>query len=462
VDAETLTLKEESVRNAAAAVAIASQEEETSEAGAEAASTTGELSTAATQVQADGTSKVVAPTVVVANADRNLWRQEIPYFAELSLADYDALLDQAKELKFDAGGIIMREGRHGRTFYILQSGEVEICQRAMMGDPLTTPPNYLGTVINRLQAGDFFGERGLITGEPRAASIRAVENSTCWAFDKDDFPPSSVLSGRTRLVTNDLKELVDDKYGVAIADLYPRGVEQQIRDSSMSNQVRGSINTPEFIRGVDTEDEIQNEDAVTAAVPARMEVKDDAIFSLLNRFKMIRLVSRCFRYIVQTRAQWGDEGIRTRRGLLVSRLTVSQRTEYEDTFKLIDSSGDGTISLLELKRVMESIGDTKSDDELKEMLSKGHDAMDDESVLTLQDFMGIMAETEFYHLFRDIFASLDTNDTGFVKNADLQRVLNGVRDLISDDRKSIIDVEDDDMLIDYEQFSRMLLGTALI
>jgi calmodulin/calcium-binding protein CML len=44
---------------------------------------------------------------------------------------------------------------------------------------------------------------------------------------------------------------------------------------------------------------------------------------------------------------------------------------------------------------------------------------------------------------------------------DLDRVLCGVRDLISDDRKSIIDVEDDEMLIDYEQFSRMLLGSAL-
>jgi hypothetical protein len=38
-------------------------------------------------------------------------------------------------------------------------------------------------------------------------------------------------------------------------------------------------------------------------------------------------------------------------------------------------------------------------EELKEMLSKGQDAMDDESVQTLEDFMGIMAETEFYHLF---------------------------------------------------------------
>jgi calmodulin len=253
-----------------------------------------------------------------------------------------------------------------------------------------------------------------------------------------------------------VQDVVQDAGQDAVQDVVQDVVDAMLLDD----------NTPEVIRGVDTEDEICNEDnadtGVTAAVPAILEVKNDAIFSVLHHFKMIRLASRCFRYIVQTRAQRGDEGIRKRRSMLVSRLTVSQRAEYDDTFKLINASGDGAISLLELKRVMESIGDTKSDDELKEMLSKGHDAMDDESVLTLQDFMGIMAETEFYHLFRDIFASLDTNDTGFVKNADLQRVLNGVRDLISDDRKSIIDVEDDDMLIDYEQFSRMLLGTALI
>jgi hypothetical protein len=44
--------------------------------------------------------------------------------------------------------------------------------------------------------------------------------------------------------------------------------------------------------------------AVTTVAPA-LDVKNDAIFSVLNRFKMIRLVSRCFRYTVQTRAQWG-------------------------------------------------------------------------------------------------------------------------------------------------------------
>jgi calmodulin len=43
----------------------------------------------------------------------------------------------------------------------------------------------------------------------------------------------------------------------------------------------------------------------------------------------------------------------------------------------------------------------------------------------------------------------------------LDRVLCGVRDLITDDRRSIIDVEDTEMMVDYEQFSKMLLGTAL-
>lgn len=65
-------------------------------------------------------------------------------------------------------------------------------------------------------------------------------------------------------------------------------------------------------------------------------------------------------------------------------------------------------------------------------------------------------------MFLDIFASLDKQDSGFVKARELDQALCGVRDLISDDRKSVIDVDDRDMLIDYEQFARMLLGTTLI
>ena len=65
------------------------------------------------------------------------------------------------------------------------------------------------------------------------------------------------------------------------------------------------------------------------------------------------------------------------------------------------------------------------------------------------------------YLFLDTFNALDKDNTGFVRVADLDRVLCGMRDLISQDQMSIIDVEDKDMLVDYEQFSRMMLGATL-
>jgi len=423
-------------------------------------------------IQNDTAIEAPAEEAVMTQTERQQLRNTIPYFQEMSLADLDTVLDHAKILTFEAGSILMREGRPGRTFYVLKSGEVEICQNTMAEDPLTQS-SYLGTVMNRLQAGDYFGERALITGEPRAASIRATEPVTCWALDKDDFPHSSVLSGRTKGVT-DVLDAVNDKYGVSFGDLYAQEVSKQIQESSTANQVRGSVNTPELLRGVDTDEEDLEEfvqiDYVAKPTPRKqptpgLQVEDDdAIFSLLTRFQMIRNVNRCFQYIVDKRARWGDAGIRKRRSMLVKRLTKAQRDEFSETFKLIDVNGDGTISLLELKRVMESIGETKSDDELTEIMDKGHDtgAINGEAALTFQDFMGIMAEAEFYHLFRDIFASLDKDDTGFVKASEIDRALCGVRDLISDDHKSIIDVDDPEMQIDYDAFSRMMLGTALI
>jgi Ca2+-binding EF-hand superfamily protein len=217
----------------------------------------------------------------------------------------------------------------------------------------------------------------------------------------------------------------------------------------------------------------------SAAPPVGMVTvpNDDAIFSLLTRFQMIRHVSTCFKYIQKTRAVWGDLGSRKRRNMLVSRLSATQRTEFSEIFALMDVNGDGCLELNELKRLLDSIGDISSE-ELKSVLQV-NDKNDDDcanadpkaidvencvgpGVMTYEDYMGIMAEAEFYYLFRDIFASLDVQGSGYVKASDLDRVLCGVRDLISDDRKSVIDVDDKDMLIDYEQFSRMLLGTTLI
>jgi calmodulin len=405
------------------------------------------------------------PPIVTAKERRRI-RASCPYLADLSLADYDEVMDKARLLTFEPKSIIMREGKGGRTFYILQRGEVEICQAtSAVYDPLVVPTSYLGTVINRLEEGDYFGERALITGEPRAASIRATDQRvTCWALDRDDFPWSSPLSGRTKATDQGTLESVNDKYGVSLDEMYQNEAKQQSISIATASQTRGSVNRPAPIRGVDN-DEVEEEDAIELVVDMPVEAgvkvgEKDAIFTVLRRFQLIRQVSKCFDYIVETRAQWGTAGIRKRREFLVNRLRPSQLADFQETFRLIDASGDGLISLLELKRVMDSVGDVKTDEELLQILQNA--SLDGEQVMNGQDLEGLMAEAEFYYLFRDVFATLDTQDSGFVKASDLDRILCGVRDLISSDHKSLIDVEGDDVLIDYERFSRMLLGTTLL
>ncbi|EED89263.1 EF hand-containing protein [Thalassiosira pseudonana CCMP1335] len=147
--------------------------------------------------------------------------------------------------------------------------------------------------------------------------------------------------------------------------------------------------------------------------------------------------------------------------MLVQKLTRSQRAEFADLFKIIDLTGDGLISLLELRRAMESIGEARSDEELREMINNSNPDVDGNEEINFSEFMGVMAEAEFYYLFLDIFEKLDVQKTGYVSAESLDRVLCGVRDLISDDRMSIIDTEDMDMQVEYESFANMLLGKPL-
>lgn len=402
--------------------------------------------------------------------------RNIIYFKDLTDNEFDNALQMAKILTFDQGSIIMREGNPGRTFYYILDGEVEICQKTAFEDPLITPPDYIGTVVNQLGPGDWFGERALILGEPRAASIRVSEGTLrVVAFQSHLLPSSCVLSGYAAKAINgdgkptddgqaEIVDNVNEKYGLSMRDLGDLEMSKQIVESNLVNQKRGSTNNPNAIPGVDTDEEIEVDDVdeevvAETSVALQQQKTMETILPLLTKFKLIRLVSRCFDYIVTHNARWGDPGIRRRRSLLVSKLPGLQRQEFLDAFKLLDSDNDGGVSLLELKRVMESVGEEKTDEELQAMIPKGlKQGFRGEDVITQQDFMGIMAEAEFYYLFRDIFASLDKYDSGFVKAVELDRVLCGVRDLISDDRHSIIDTEDKDMSIDYEQFTRMLLG----
>jgi Ca2+-binding EF-hand superfamily protein len=365
-------------------------------------------------------------------------------FDDVSLFRSLVFRAQAKLVTFEKGDVIMRQGMEGSMFYVIESGEVEIMVKTAFEDPLTTPPGYLGAVINVLGPYNYFGERALITKEPRAASIRALQKTRCFAFDVEDIPSSSVLSGKKQATAERMEE-VNSKYGTDVYDIDM--ISDQFGAANMLNQMRGSVNNPQMIRGVDVDEDYVPPEETGADRLGLGSEANDRVISLLVRFKQIRRAAKCFEYIMKARPNFGDAGESRRRALLVSKLTRASREEFSDLFRIIDASGDGTISILELRRAMESVGEGRSDEELREMINNANPNIDGNDAMTFDEFMGVIAEAEFYYLFLDTFEMLDVNKTGFVSAGDLDRVLCGVRDLISDDRMSIIDTEDMDMQV---------------
>jgi voltage-gated potassium channel len=97
---------------------------------------------------------------------------KVPFFHDVGAA---AIADVAQLLRprdYPAGAVIVRRGERGDCMYFVASGEVEIQLRP---EPI------------RLEAGDFFGELALLTGDPRNATIVTTQPATLLRLDIVDF-----------------------------------------------------------------------------------------------------------------------------------------------------------------------------------------------------------------------------------------------------------------------------------
>jgi putative ABC transport system ATP-binding protein len=79
---------------------------------------------------------------------------------------------------FAAGRAIVRQGEVGDQFYLIRRGSVDV-----LIDMGTGVQHHAAT----LKEGEFFGERALLTGEPRNATVVAREEVEVYTLNKDDF-----------------------------------------------------------------------------------------------------------------------------------------------------------------------------------------------------------------------------------------------------------------------------------
>jgi cGMP-dependent protein kinase len=109
--------------------------------------------------------------------------RRVELFEPLSDAQLLALADSALPVQFSPGERVIREGERGSIFYIIKSGSV-LCIGA---DSVGADSSEQKPFINTLTAGDYFGERALLLGEPRSADVMAETSVTAFALDREAF-----------------------------------------------------------------------------------------------------------------------------------------------------------------------------------------------------------------------------------------------------------------------------------
>lgn len=114
----------------------------------------------------------------------------------------DELVNVANALKytpFAPGETVTKQGSVAHFLYILAEGAVEV-RVSMEGGETRT--------VRTLQAPTFFGEMGLMTGEPRSATVVAVSDVDCYRLDKMAF--KKILAERPQ-IASDISALLAER-----------------------------------------------------------------------------------------------------------------------------------------------------------------------------------------------------------------------------------------------------------
>ncbi len=100
--------------------------------------------------------------------------QRVPFFAPLPLSALEGVAARLEREGHPAGAEIVRQGEvDGRRWYLVEDGELVV--------------EVEGFLVGELHRGNQFGERSLLRGVPRSATVRAITDVALYALERDDF-----------------------------------------------------------------------------------------------------------------------------------------------------------------------------------------------------------------------------------------------------------------------------------
>ncbi len=112
----------------------------------------------------------------MSDADDRSFLSRAPLFSGFSAADLDRISAYLEPETYDAGQVIIWEGRQHRTLFVLGDGTA-VVTKIVRGE--------VESVLARLHAGAHFGELSLIDNRPAAGSVTAESDCRVLAISYD-------------------------------------------------------------------------------------------------------------------------------------------------------------------------------------------------------------------------------------------------------------------------------------
>jgi putative ABC transport system ATP-binding protein len=102
----------------------------------------------------------------------------VELFRQLTPIELTQVAERMRKRRFARNEVIIRQGEPGDYFYLIGHGAVDVTRRD--GD---SAERHLAT----LALGNCFGERALLSGEPRNATVLAKTDVEAYVLNKADF-----------------------------------------------------------------------------------------------------------------------------------------------------------------------------------------------------------------------------------------------------------------------------------
>src|SRR6266851_5647511 len=101
--------------------------------------------------------------------------KRVPIFSNMDEHEIAGVLAVMDRLTYEPGDVIMHEGEAGDLFHIVIEGHLQVLIQDASGMELD---------VQDVGPGGFFGELSMLTGGPRSARVKAVDNVVTLTLDR--------------------------------------------------------------------------------------------------------------------------------------------------------------------------------------------------------------------------------------------------------------------------------------